>query len=114
MVLPLILRGAASLAAKKLAKKAVKKVAKKAVKKAVKKTAKPKVTSQQRLERMLRSENKGDARIAGHIKKLREQEKSGLITAGERQRGLNKLTKSYKKFRSTNTGGRASSRRAKK
>lgn len=50
------------------------------------------VTSQKTLERMLRKENKGDAVIAAKIKKLQEQEAVGLISPGERQRALNKLT----------------------
>ena len=58
----------------------------------------PKFTSQVGLERMLRSENKGDARTTGRIKKLQDQEEAGLISPGERHRALNRLTKSHKEF----------------
>jgi len=84
MVIPALARAAAQIAAKQLAKKGAKKVVKK------------KASPQQRLERMLRSENKGDARTSGRIKRLREQEEAGLISPGERQRALNRLTKSQK------------------
>ena len=87
MVGPLIGR-AAAMAAKALIKKGTKSAAKKAVKK--------KVSSQQKLERMLRAENKGDARMTGKIKKLRAQEEGGLISARERMNSLNRMTKSHK------------------
>ncbi len=54
------------------------------------------VAKQTRLERILRSENRGDARVAGRIKELRAREAEGLMSAGERQRALNRMTKSQR------------------
>jgi len=71
-------------------------VIKRVAKSAAKKTAKKKITSNTKLERTLRAENKGDARTTGKIKKLREQERSGLISPRERMNALNRMTKSYK------------------
>ena len=94
MVAPLIGR-AALMAARALAKKAGKKVVKSTAKKVVKKRKK---NPQQAVERMLRSENKGDAHMARKIKKLRAQEDAGLISSGERARALNSMTKSHRKL----------------
>ena len=58
----------------------------------------PKFTSQTTLERMLRSENKGDEMITGRIRRLQEQESAGLISPGESQRALYRLTKSHKEM----------------
>jgi hypothetical protein len=83
MVGPLI-GGAIRYGAKKLAQSSAKKKAKKNI--------------HESLERRLRSENKGDARTAGRIKRLREQEEAGLISAGEHHRALNSMTKASKDF----------------
>ena len=97
MVAPLI-----GLAARAAATYAAKKLAKKVVKKKSKKKYKPQTT----LERTLRSENKGDARVRGRIKELRSREESGLMSAGERQRSLNAMTKSSKKSRASLKNGK--------
>ena len=96
MVAPLIGR-AALMAARVLAKQGAKKVVKSTAKKVAKKTVSKK-NPQQAVERMLRAENKGDAHMAGKIKKLRAQEDSGLISGGERARALNSMTKSHRKL----------------
>ena len=83
--------------AKKGAKAAAKRVVKsKAKKSAAKKAVTKKKASPNSLEKTLRSENKGDARVKGAIERLRKQEQSGLISAGERHRALNRMTKANK------------------
>ena len=99
MVAPLIVRGlsAAALAAKVALKaKRAKKVADraKAAKKAVTKKKKP--TNFKSQESKLKAENKGDERTVGRIKRLKEQNDSGLISDGERQRALTRLTKEHR------------------
>lgn len=61
----------------------------------------PSITSFKSLEKMLRSQNRGDARIASTIKKLQELEKNGLISARERQQALTKMTESYKQLQNS-------------
>ena len=84
---------AIGLAARAAAKAGAKRVAKSAAKKTA---SKAKISSQKTLEKRLRSENRGDSRTASAIKKLQDQERNGLISAGERQRALNRMTKTSK------------------
>lgn len=50
-------------------------------------------------ERLVRSENRGDARTTARIKEIRAKEKNGLISAGEAERAINRMSKSYKKMK---------------
>lgn len=83
-------------------------IAAKFLSKAVKKKAKPKrkTSPSNALERRVRAENKGDARTEGRIKRLKEQEKAGLISPRERQQALNKMTKSHKEMKAKQKTGK--------
>lgn len=47
-------------------------------------------------EKLVRSENRGDTRIANRIKEIREKEKAGLISQREAEQMINQMSKSYK------------------
>lgn len=94
--------------AKTAAKKVVKSKAKSTVKKSTAKKAAPKkkVSSNQSLERRIRSESRGDSRTKSSIDKLRKQEENGLISPRERHNALNRMTKYSKEMRAKDTKGK--------
>jgi hypothetical protein len=51
-------------------------------------------------ERMVRSENRGDAHVANRIKDIRAKQKAGLISDREAEAMINKMTKSSKELAS--------------
>ena len=50
-------------------------------------------------ERLVRSENPRDARVQGKIKDINARVDAGLMSEGEKQRALNRMTKSDKEMR---------------
>lgn len=75
-------------------KRIVKQAAKKKADTAKKAKPKAKKDPNKELERRVLSESKGHIGTKGKVARLKEQERTGLISAGERQAALNKMTKS--------------------